>query len=68
MNELDTKQIYCLFGKYEDNRITTDEGDEYFVVSYHSLNQIIWGKIGYFNIIYNHNVECWVIFQYCLVD
>ena len=68
MNELDTKKIYCLFGEYKDNCIITDEGDEYFVVSYHSLNQIIWGKRGYFNIIYNSNIECWVIFQYCLVD
>ena len=59
-------KIICLYGLYKDNHITTEEDETYFVISYHSLNQIIDGRIGFFNLKYDEVDNYWVIFQYCL--
>ena len=59
-------KIICLYGEYKDNHITTEEDEVYFVISYHSLNKIIDGKIGFFNLVWKENLGYWVIFQYCL--
>lgn len=61
-------KIVCLYGEYKDNHILTEEGDYYFVISYRALNQIIDGRIGFFNLKYDEKDNYWVIFQYCLID
>lgn len=66
LNPSDT--IICLYGKYENNYLITEEGNKYFIISYHSLNRIIDGSIGFFNIKYNKESGYWVIFQYLLED
>ena len=58
-------KIICLYGLYKDNHIHTEE-ESYFVISYHSLNMIINGKQGFFNLVWKEPLGYWVIFQYVL--
>ena len=55
--------IMCRHGKYGNNRFISDDGEELFVISYHSLNREIEGKSGFFNMRKTSEKEYWIIFQ-----
>jgi len=61
-----TNEIVCKYGRYENNVFYDSDGSEYFTISYRSVNKIIDGKTGFFNMRYNAEIKAWIIFQYCL--
>lgn len=55
--------IMCKHGVYKNNSLIDDDGEELFVISYHSLNKEIEGKSGFFNMKKTSEKEYWIIFQ-----
>lgn len=55
--------IMCRHGIYANNTFVDDNGENFFAISYHSLNKEIEGKSGFFNMKKNSEKEYWIIFQ-----
>lgn len=67
MEELDKKYIHCLFGKFTGSKIICDVG-EYSAITYKINWEQIKDKIGFYNIVWDTDINRWIIYQYVLVD
>jgi hypothetical protein len=59
-------EMICKYGHYKRNKLTDRNGEVTDVISYRSVNKIIEGKTGFFNMRYKAEKNFWIIFQYYL--
>lgn len=59
-------EMICKYGHYKRNKLTEYNGEVTDVISYKSVNKIIEGKTGFFNMRYKAEMKAWIIFQYYL--
>lgn len=59
-------EMVCKYGTYKRNKLTETNGNVVDVISYRSVNKVIEGKTGFFNMRYKAEMKAWIIFQYYL--
>lgn len=55
-------------GTFQDNYITTIEGEVLHCLTFGSLDKIINGKFGAYNLRWSEDIGYWILFQYTLLD
>lgn len=68
INNLDKNEIHTIAGTKIGKGIVTEDGELFECITYGSVRKVIQNKQGFFNVIWNTDIEEWIIMQYVLLD
>lgn len=56
------EEIYTVYGKLENGKISNEKGI-FRALTYRSFKEQFNGVEGFYNLKYNSDLKCWVVFQ-----